>query len=168
MGQLLGFYYFLNQSSLQCSVARVEAEAAVELLVHKTNMPLKPVYEDIDPVLWKRKGFHFVLQYPQQWCYCVMWLAQCGSLVIFSENTAWDVCITHITLRWSCCSLRKCSIYFRHVFFFYVSSFLPYVWVFHKTFSFFAHNWFLFFVIDRQSIKHHTHMLFNNSQRTVL
>ncbi len=78
VGQLLGFYYFLNQSSLQYKVTTVEVEATLELLVHKTTMPLKPVYEHIDPVLWKRKGF-LVLQCPQQWCHCVMRLAQCDT-----------------------------------------------------------------------------------------
>lgn len=103
------FYYFLNQSSLQCKVTRVEAEATAELLVHKTNMPLKPVYEDIDPVLWKRKGFHLVLQYQQQWCNCVMWLAQRDSQVILSGNTAWDMCIQLLLLA---ALLQICSFLF--------------------------------------------------------
>lgn len=105
VGQLLGFYYFLNQSSLQCNATKVEAEATVELLVHKTNMSLKPVYEDIDPVLLKQKGFHLVLQYPQQWCYRVMWLAQHDYLVILAVNTAGDV---YVSLKgWNCCSFCK-------------------------------------------------------------
>lgn len=88
VGQLLGFYYFLNQSSLQCKVTRAEAEAAVELLVHKTNMSLKPVYEDIDRTLSERKGFHLVLQYPQQRCCCVMRLAQCDCLLTLGGDAA--------------------------------------------------------------------------------
>lgn len=43
-----GFYYFLNQPSLQCKV-RAERKKK-KLLVHKTNMPLKPAHEDIDLV----------------------------------------------------------------------------------------------------------------------
>lgn len=114
------FYYFLNQSSLQCKVTGVEAEATAELLVHKTNMPLKPVYEDIDPVLWKRKGFHLVLQYQQQWCNCVMWLAQCDSQVILSWNTAWDICIQLLLLA----ALLQICYFFFSVFVYWVLSFM--------------------------------------------
>lgn len=55
MGQLLAFYYFLNQSGLRYKVTKVEAEAPVEPLVHKTNLSLKPLYEDIDPEPGRKK-----------------------------------------------------------------------------------------------------------------
>lgn len=54
-------------------------------------MSLKPVYDGIDPVLWKQQGFYPVFQYPQQWCCCVKWLAQCDILVLHWAEVAWGV-----------------------------------------------------------------------------
>lgn len=100
MGQLLAFYYFLNQSGLRYKVTKVEAEAPVEPLVHKTNLSLKPLYEDIDPEPGRKKkerkkklSYISLLPRPQQRCCSVMWLAQRDYLVILGQSSMRHECI---------------------------------------------------------------------------
>lgn len=75
----------------------MEAEAAVGLLVHKANMPLKGVYEDIDLCCESKRVF--ILYYS---------FHSSDYLVIHGGNKARDVRFTRLGPR-ICCLLRKCT-----------------------------------------------------------